>query len=270
MQCHEFENRLNVLLDERRVPESDPQLAAHAAECEECGRALAGQAALLGGLASLCTPELPANFSECVVAQVVEPVVPATVMPATMPARSRGLWWVVGAAATVAAVLVLAVNVGIMSRRHRDRAAELANQSPTAVQRTQREKQPRPRGLATINPGPAVKQPEAAPRPTPRAAPPQVARTPAPIGVAPSGEQPQPLGMSLSAYRLSLENMAAGLPEAALRIDEMERIAPGIRPIRVSLVVLWDALRRAIPGMHPSEAEPARTSWHFWESTRVA
>jgi hypothetical protein len=160
----------------------------------------------------------------------------------------------------------LAVNLGIVSRRNRDRAAQLANQSPTTVPQTPREKQPRPRGLATINPGPVIKRPEATPLPTPRAAPPQVARRPAPI----APEEQQPLGMSLAAYGLSLENMAAGLPEAALRIDEMERIAPGIRPIRVSLVVLWDALRRAIPGMQPSEAAPARTSWQFWESTRVA
>ena len=71
MQCHEFENRLNAVLDERGEPQADPRLAAHARDCPPCRRLLAGQRALFTGLRQSIAPPLKAAFSQQVVARAV-------------------------------------------------------------------------------------------------------------------------------------------------------------------------------------------------------
>ena len=42
----------------------------------------------------------------------------------------------------------------------------------------------------------------------------------------------------------------------AIRLDELERVAPGIRPLRESLALIWDALRRAMPSSSEKHSPP--------------
>jgi len=50
--CEQFEARLNALLDERRFPEQDAALQAHAAVCAECRASLAVQGRLWASLSA--------------------------------------------------------------------------------------------------------------------------------------------------------------------------------------------------------------------------
>jgi hypothetical protein len=50
MQCVEFEDRLNRLLDHRLSPDDDLQLADHAQQCDACTRMLLAQQRLFAGL----------------------------------------------------------------------------------------------------------------------------------------------------------------------------------------------------------------------------
>ena len=68
---------------------------------------------------------------------------------------------------------------------------------------------------------------------------------------------PRPAG----GYGMAIADMATSLPDAVERIEEVERkYAPGIRPIRVSFAVLWEALWRSLPGLD-SAAEGDREAW---------
>jgi hypothetical protein len=62
VRCEEFEIRLNDIVDERRMPESDPELCAHAAGCGSCEQLLRGYETLLDSVAHLekveAAPEL--------------------------------------------------------------------------------------------------------------------------------------------------------------------------------------------------------------------
>jgi hypothetical protein len=50
MQCVEFENRVNRLLDNRLSPDDDDELADHARDCEGCASLLHAQHVLFAGL----------------------------------------------------------------------------------------------------------------------------------------------------------------------------------------------------------------------------
>jgi len=50
MQCEEFDDRLNRLLDHRLAPGEDELLAAHARDCEACAELLLAQERLFSGL----------------------------------------------------------------------------------------------------------------------------------------------------------------------------------------------------------------------------
>jgi hypothetical protein len=50
MQCEEFEDRLNRLLDHRLSPDDDESLAFHTRDCEECGSLFHAQHRLFTGL----------------------------------------------------------------------------------------------------------------------------------------------------------------------------------------------------------------------------
>lgn len=49
MQCHEFETRMQSVLDARQAPQADAQLAGHAAECADCRHMLAAMLAVVEG-----------------------------------------------------------------------------------------------------------------------------------------------------------------------------------------------------------------------------
>jgi hypothetical protein len=74
MRCEQFETRLQLLLDQRKVPERDSQLVAHAQRCSDCQEVLSLQSQLFDVLEMAEVPELPKGFAESVVARVVPPV----------------------------------------------------------------------------------------------------------------------------------------------------------------------------------------------------
>ncbi len=249
MQCQEFEDRMNVLLDERKSPEGDGALAAHAAGCEPCGRLLAGQRVLLAGLKRGKIPAASANFAQRVVANSVlesrQDVALAVVLDAPKPSR-RAAWFVAAGLLTAAAAGLLAVSVAAWNSRGGN-----GNGSPDVVNNsaeTPEKKVTRPQPLvAQTNPSAKAGQEE---RRGPRA----------------DGRRPQPGSIALlmrpqGGYGVAIAEAASTLPEAVERIEEVERYAPGIRPIRVSFTMLLQAFWRAIPGNGSSEAADPAAIW---------
>jgi hypothetical protein len=66
----------------------------------------------------------------------------------------------------------------------------------------------------------------------------------------------------------SIDNLPETLPATIERINQVERVAPGIRPIWRSLAFLWDALRQALPG-GKAEEPPARNHTSAWWLERL-
>ena len=57
MQCDEFEDRLNAVLDERRRPEWDTELSLHCENCAGCRQLAAAYDRLLDGFYALAAPD---------------------------------------------------------------------------------------------------------------------------------------------------------------------------------------------------------------------
>lgn len=69
MQCEEFEDRFQQVLDARQSPHDDPLLVKHALGCSNCQEWLESERLLFKGLAaSQATPR--DDFAECVLAEV--------------------------------------------------------------------------------------------------------------------------------------------------------------------------------------------------------
>jgi hypothetical protein len=215
MQCREFEDRLNLLLDERQPPEADARLADHAAACEPCGQLLAGQRLLLAGLRKWRAPGVAADFSHSVVARSQSPAIEAVVLDAPAP-RRRAAWLLAAGLLAAAAAALLAVSIAAWNSFGRGDSPEIAtNSQPFPNSKALRsERIPQADGPRRSQPG------------------------------AFSLLMQQPRG----AYGVALADMASNLPDAVEQLDEVERYAPGIRPIRVSFTMLLQAFWRAIPG----------------------
>jgi hypothetical protein len=238
MQCHEFENRLNAVLDERNEPEADPRLTAHARDCPPCRQLLAGQRALFTGLRQSIAPPLKARFAQQVVARAGTPQ-PASISPAP-----RRVWLAVGALLASAAAALLAVSLLWYARRGGpDVAPDSSGQSSSVVTDSPSEKQ---RGGS------------------------QQGRNVGSFALA------QP-GWIIEAPRLpdhvqtSIDHLPETLPATIERINQVERVAPGMRPIWRSFAFLWDALRHALPGARSEEPPPRnRTSASWLERLQLA
>jgi hypothetical protein len=98
MQCEEFEDRLNAVLDERRRPEWDDELRLHCDNCADCRQLAAEYDTLLDGFYSWTTPEAPADLA-------LRVLIEARPQPAP---RRRML--VPAAALATAAVVLIAVS----------------------------------------------------------------------------------------------------------------------------------------------------------------
>lgn len=70
MQCHEFEARLQELLDERLSPAADPALSAHAAQCSACRGSQAVWSAMLTGISAHPRPAGRADLAQRVLAEL--------------------------------------------------------------------------------------------------------------------------------------------------------------------------------------------------------
>jgi hypothetical protein len=70
MQCEEFEDRLNEVLDERRRPELDAEISLHVETCPGCQRMAAAYRMLVDGFCALSARETPDDMSSRVLAEL--------------------------------------------------------------------------------------------------------------------------------------------------------------------------------------------------------
>lgn len=70
MQCGEFEDRLNAVLDDRNRPEWDADLRLHCQSCASCRQLAAAYGALFDGFYALATPEAPLDMAARVMAEL--------------------------------------------------------------------------------------------------------------------------------------------------------------------------------------------------------
>ena len=249
MNCHEFEHRLNAILDERGDPAADSRLLAHARQCAACGQMLAGQRLLLSGLRRLPIPPLRSDFSQRVVIKV-------GASPVRSVSASR-IWLAVGAVLASAAAVLLAVSIVWYARRGGPQIT--ANQPHPAVPHVAGPARLPSRGLTTLD-QPLVKKK--------RSADSNRYASDRPSG-APFPERPEPTlpppDWLIEAPRLpqhlrgSIDNLSVTIPETAQRLHEMEHLAPGLRPLRVSLTRIWDTLCSPLPSAPTSTDAPLKT-----------
>ena len=103
MQCNDFEQRMQRLLDLRRRPELDAELTAHACVCGQCSEMLETQALLLDGLEHAILPATERPRGVEVVRLCREPL-----QAKTTHARRPGVRWLLPSL-LVAALCLLAV-----------------------------------------------------------------------------------------------------------------------------------------------------------------
>jgi hypothetical protein len=90
MQCEEFEDRLNAILDERQRPEADVELALHCETCPECRQLASAYARLLDGFYALVTPAAPRDMSARVLADFTVSVSPKRRLSAPSASLAAG------------------------------------------------------------------------------------------------------------------------------------------------------------------------------------
>lgn len=233
MQCPEFENRLNAVLDERLRPETDPLLAAHATHCDDCRQLLSFQAALLDGLSRWNLPPLARDFAGRVVSAARRD---APVFVARQ--RTGRAWLAIGAVLASAAVMLLAVSLVRFARRGDRVATEPNNQGSTLVGKGPRQ----PSRLAIAQPGVGRRKGES--------------QEPQAISGADWLIEVPRLPNRLREYRGAIDELVVSLPEAASRLDKVEQVAPGIRPLRATFSTIWETLSLTIPA---TRSEPPQS-----------
>jgi hypothetical protein len=238
MQCQEFEKRLNVVLDERGDPEADLRLATHAQVCERCQRLMAGQRALFTGLLRFSAPPPGARFSKRMVAQVEH-------LSAARVSAKPSIWLAVGAVLSSAAAALIALSIVWYARQ---RGASTDGVNGGSFQGS----------IADIGP----QRPSPAPR--------QRNRTPRPNSNGGTLALVQPWiieGPRLPDHvQTSLDKLPESLPATIERINQVERMAPGMRPIWRSFAFLWDALCQALPRSHEEEPRRPERTGTWWRN----
>jgi len=240
MNCHEFDQRIQHLLDVRTSPAGDAQLQAHALGCAACDELLSGYSTLLAGVQQVAVtqPRPGSQFAAQAVARLQADE--AVALNASQgPSRLR-VW---ASLATVAALVLLAVGVGTWSNlRQADNGGDVVGENQQGRP---------PAGVVGI----AARGPV-----EPKAS---VAR---PRQFAATSPRQDVSGLSVPAvsrpddfygYRISIQSLAMQLPSAVGQIDSVEQYAPSIRPIRESFSTAFETLWRTLPGQ-PSEQSDQR------------
>lgn len=218
MNCRAFEERLNLLLDERSFPQHDALLQSHAQDCGNCRQVLHAQARLLSGLELFEPPPLSVNFTDQVLAEWAHSGESSPTTPARRWNRLALAGW-----ATVAAILLVVVSLAFQAGpdlgvTQSDRPAAPNNaQNPLA-------------GTQAMASGHSSTLPHKD----------AVRRLPTSLD--------NPGGVRYREYREAIHGLAMRLPDAVEQLETVEAYAPGIRPVRASFSVAIDALRRTLPG----------------------
>jgi hypothetical protein len=212
----------------------------HAGECHVCQRLLDGQTALFSGLELCETPRLSSQFSSAV-------LVRAEVVPlAAIVERSHrrpGKWLgVVAAIATLAAVVLVAVFMGLPRQQDPGR--------PVA-------KTPDPH----VAPKAVVVAKIPLPKPTPSQEIAKAIPTPLPEPTAHGKEHYQE-------YREMLNTVGAQFPIAVEKIDEVQQATPAIRPLRASFSMAIGTLQRTIPNRTKRDNRPVKPDSGFYIQQR--
>ncbi len=219
MPCEKFEARLHHLLDLRQHPETDDQLVAHAAICEDCRQILSAQRALFDAIEVFEPPPIPADFTEGVLARM-------KAAPASRPNYRAGR--LLAALAVAAAVLVAVVP---LARRAFHRSSP--GDGPT---------------VATSTDGESGKSPNAT-----DSDPPEDALVSVP-DMAAAGEQIS--ADQFEAVFKTVRQVARQLPARAAAGDDSSgtatgslaaHVAVGFRPVAHSVADAWNVVRRNLP-----------------------
>ena len=121
MQCEEFEDRLNAVLDERGRVEWDAELDLHRETCAVCRHLASAYDTLLEGFFALAAPEAPEDMSLRVMAEL-------TARPAERRRTISRKLLATASLATAACLLVMAVQ----ARNGAHSAAQIAAQQRPA------------------------------------------------------------------------------------------------------------------------------------------
>jgi hypothetical protein len=238
MQCHEFEDRMNDVLDQRLAPERDGFLVRHAGECSACRRLLDGQAALFSGLELCETPPLSGRFASAVLVQAE--VIPVATLADGITRRNWKKKGIVAAIASLAVVALVVVVIGLSRQKEPNNPVAKAPVPPTL---------PNVVDVAKV--------------PTAKAAPsPVIAKAISEVRPAPSSLAKQ----EYQEYREMLNNFGAQLPIAVEKIDEVQQATPAIRPLRASFSMAIGTLQRTIPNRTKRDHRPAKNDSGFYAS----
>lgn len=228
MQCHEFGERMHTLLDERRLPQSDARLLAHAEQCRDCRLNLRTWEMLSQNLGQASSHLPPGGFAERVVSQL------EIRLAAYRSTNRYRIWLLAGAAATAAAVALLALTVG--QNLHRPKPGSPAIAAPDS-----------PAALAT-SPVTGIASDNMPVNPESLTREPSIPVSPAELSRADVD--------SLQQYSQAFQSLASQVPQAVERLDEVEEATPGLRPVRTSFSLAIGTIRRTIPP--PRKATPPR------------
>lgn len=101
MLCEAFENRLQLLLDERQCPEEDALLVEHASDCAHCRDVLDTQAGLFDTVRDWSVCNLEIDLVDRVVARATAGDVPAVPASRSWWRTAAGRWTAIAVAAAV-------------------------------------------------------------------------------------------------------------------------------------------------------------------------
>ncbi len=243
MQCRDFEDRLNDLLDARQVPERDAILRRHAGECQTCRHFLDAQAALFTGMDLLETPPLPSHFAATVLKN-------SGSLFSVSSHRPKSRWLAVAAGlSSLAAIVLVAVLIDMASQRPKENPAAVKPASPIAT----------PSAIAVANDS------DAKHLPTPES----VAHAVVPPIVPPEMAAASADQKRLDEYQELFSSFTAGLPSAAKTMDDMQQSTPAIRPLRASFSMAIGTLQRTIPSRSKKDSRPLKPNSGYFGFARV-
>jgi hypothetical protein len=232
MQCRDFEHLLNDLLDQRLNPQRDSRLLRHTEKCLSCHQLLQGQAALLAGLELGEFPPPSSQFAAAVLVQACD--IPVAAVAVTRRGGTKKWARVMAGFVSLAVIVLVAVLIGLPRQQHPFR--------PTA-------------GKPASSAAPFVTVEVARDLPSPqKAAPLAVVKSVTPPEFSPTAPEKE----DYQEYRVMFDSLAAQLPGAVEKMDEVQQATPAIRPIRASFSLAIGTLQRTIPNRTKRDTRPIK------------